>query len=172
MQKLSRRKFSNLMLASLALPQVPNNAQSPVKSEDEILEAEQGLISASLDGKWETADRLLAADYLQIDPDGSVYRKDKVVASIKEWSAFPENIRPRPGVTQSDLITRILGETAIVIGRVTSKQGYASYDDYVKKRPAKQFIHESRFTHVWIRSENRWQLFSSHRTNIGVPDRK
>jgi hypothetical protein len=120
-----------------------------------------------LDGKWEEADRLLASDYIQVDPDGSIQRKGDLVNAIKEWSKFPVEIRPRPEIVQSDVIIRLLGDTALVVAKVTSKQGYASFEDYVKHRQPKEIKHESRFTHVWVRIENQWRLVSSHRSNMG-----
>src|SRR6185369_10587404 len=167
MHKFSRREFSNLMLLSFALFKTPVAAQTVTGDEPTIRQVEQRLVVASLDGKWEEADRLLAPDYIQVDPNGSIQRKGDLVTAIKEWSKFPVEIRPHPEVVQSDVIIRLLGDTALVVAKVTSKQGYASFEDYVKKRQPKEINHESRFTHVWVRIENRWQLISSHRSNIG-----
>ena len=167
MQKVTRREFSNLMLLSIALFKTPVGAQTVTGDEAAIRQAEQRLVVASLDGKWEEADRLVSPDYIQVDPHGSIQRKGDLVTAIKEWSKFPVEIRPHPEVVQSDVIIRLLGDTALVVAKVTSKQGYASFEDYVKKRQPKEINHESRFTHVWVRIENRWQLISSHRSNIG-----
>ena len=167
MQKVTRREFSNLLLLSLALFNAPVDAQTTTGHEAAIRQAEQNLVVASLEGKWEEADRLLATDYIQVDPDGSIQRKCDLVNAIMEWSKFPVEIRPLPEIVQSDVIIRLLGDTAVVVAKVTSRQGYASFEDYVKKRHPKEIKHESRFTHIWVRIENRWQLISSHRSNIG-----
>ena len=155
------------MLLSFALFKTPVAAQTVTGDEPTIRQVEQRLVVASLDGKWEEADRLVSPDYIQVDPHGSIQRKGDLVTAIKEWSKFPVEIRPHPEVVQSDVIIRLLGDTALVVAKVTSKQGYASFEDYVKKRQPKEINHESRFTHVWVRIENRWQLISSHLSNIG-----
>ena len=155
------------MLLSVGGFKTPVAAQTGTGDEATIRQAEQRLVVASLDGKWEEADRLVSPDYIQVDPHGSIQRKGDLVTAIKEWSKFPVEIRPHPEVVQSDVIIRLLGDTALVVAKVTSKQGYASFEDYVKKRQPKEINHESRFTHVWVRIENRWQLISSHRSNIG-----
>ena len=167
MQQIPYRRFFNLILISLAFCQVLTLGQTAKENDERaVKESEEILNAATLDARWSQAERILASEYLQIDPDGSVRRKDEIIASIKEWSSLPKDMRPTPDVTQSEIIIRILGEVAIVVGRVNSKQQYASYEDIVKKRRPIEIVEESRFTHVWVRLESRWQLISSHRTSI------
>ena len=96
MQQIPYSTFFKLILISLAFCQALALGQTAKDDERAIKESEETLNAATLDGRWSQAERILASDYLQIDPDGSVRRKDEIIASIKEWSLYRETFARHP----------------------------------------------------------------------------
>jgi ketosteroid isomerase-like protein len=94
-------------------------------------------------------ERYLSDDYVSTFPDGTVLDKKGEIESVKSGAvAFTE--------IPSEMKVRIYGETAVITGRSTIKAKVKGQD----------LSGEYRFTHVWIKRSDRWQVVASQVTRI------
>jgi ketosteroid isomerase-like protein len=97
-------------------------------------------------------ERYLSDDYVSTFPDGTVLDKKGEIESVKSGAvAFTE--------IPSEMKVRIYGETAVITGRSTIKAKVKGQD----------LSGEYRFTHVWIKRSDRWQVVASQVTRIAKP---
>jgi ketosteroid isomerase-like protein len=105
-------------------------------------------------GKRDTGflERYLSDDYVSTFPDGAVLDKKGEIESVKSGVlAFTE--------IPVEMKVRIYGETAVITGRSSIKAQVKGQD----------VCGEYRFTHVWIKRSNRWQVVASQVTRIAKP---
>jgi ketosteroid isomerase-like protein len=105
-------------------------------------------------GKRDTRflERYLSGDYVSTFPDGAVLDKKGEIESVKSGVlAFTE--------IPIEMKVRIYGGTAVITGRSTMKA----------KMKGQDVSGEYRFTHVWIKRSNRWQVVASQVTRIAKP---
>jgi ketosteroid isomerase-like protein len=105
-------------------------------------------------GKRDTAflERYLSDDYVSTFPDGTVLDKKGEIESVKSGAvAFTE--------IPSEMKVRIYGEAAVITGRSTIKAKVKGQD----------VSGEYRFTHMWIKRSDRWEVVASQVTRIAKP---
>lgn len=119
--------------------------------EQSILRLENEGREATLKNDVEANNRLLADNWLNINPDGSVTTKAKLMELLKD-SSFKFM-----SIDNDEVMVRVYGEAAVVTGRSTTKRA----------GPGSEVItRQVRFTRVYARSQGRWQVVSAHNTLI------
>jgi Domain of unknown function (DUF4440) len=149
-------------------------AQTPTGNADKqtILSLGRELREAPLSGKCEVFERILANDYSGTGSDGTVRNKAQTIDSCKTFAALPESIRPRPDVATHDCDIRIYQNVAVETGNSTAEQQFATLSDWENKRAPIKVVDEVRYTTVWVKTDDRWQLASAQTTKIAPPERK
>jgi ketosteroid isomerase-like protein len=109
---------------------------------------------ATLKNDVEANDRLLADNWVNVNPDGSVTTKAKLMELLKAGSFKIMSI------DNDDVMVRVYGDAAVVTGRSTTKR--AGQGSEVLTR-------QVRFTRVYARRQGRWQVVSAHNTLIKQP---
>jgi ketosteroid isomerase-like protein len=97
-------------------------------------------------------ERHLSDDYVSTFPDGTVLDKKGEIEAVKAGAvAFTE--------TPREMKVRIYGEVAVITGRSTIEAKVKGQD----------VTGEYRFTHVWIKQSDGWQVVASQVTRIVKP---
>jgi ketosteroid isomerase-like protein len=119
-----------------------------------IRESESQWAESVANGDASVVERILADDFLGVDPDGSFYEKAKMVADTRE--APKEFISNR----FNDVKVRFFGDTAVAQGKswvrrtVTPLRG--------------RFV----WTDTWIRRNDKWQIVASEDLIVPEPAQK
>ena len=117
-----------------------------------ILRLEQEGREATLKNDVEANDRLLADNWININPDGSVTTKAKLMELLK---TSPFKIM---AIETDEVTVRVYGDAAVVTGRSTSKRAGQGAGEIVTR--------QVRFTRVYARRQGRWQVVSAQNTLI------
>lgn len=130
-------------------------ASGSVKTEQLIQRLETEGREATLKNDIEANDRLLADNWLNINPDGSITTKATLMKLLKE---SPFRII---SIVNDEVVVRAYGAAAVVTGRSTTKRaGQAS----------EVVARQVRFTRVYAKSKDGvWQVVSAHNTLIRQP---
>ena len=133
-------KRSLILFALLALGAC--TAKSPDRTADrkEILEGEKAWGQAFVKGDAPTVERLLASDFLGIDPSGATYDRAKMLNEVK---AGPNSTSDELG----NVIVRFYGDTAIAQGS----------EHEVGPAPGKA-ERDSIWTDVWVKQDGHWKI--------------
>lgn len=119
---------------------------------EEVTNLQQQWTESYAKGDAAFLERHLSDDYIDTFPDGTVLDRNGEIESVKSGTvAFTEI----PG----EINVRIYGEAAVITGRSTIKA----------KLKGQDVSGEHRFTHVWIRQDDRWQVVASQVTRIANP---
>jgi ketosteroid isomerase-like protein len=127
-------------------------ATDPTDAEQMILRLEQEGREATLKNDVEANDRLLADNWININPDGSVTTKARLMELLK---TSPFKIM---SIDTDEVMVRVYGDAAVVTGRSTSKRAGQAAGEIVTR--------QVRFTRVYARRQGRWQVVSAHNTLI------
>ena len=134
-------------------------AQTPSKAGSDHHDAEQTILrleqegrEATLKNDLEANDRLLADNWININPDGSVTTKARLMELIKT-STFKIM-----AIENDEVMVRVYGDAAVVTGRSTSKRAGQGAGEVVTR--------QVRFTRVYARRQGRWQVVSAQNTLI------
>lgn len=143
-----------IVLASVTAISVP--AQSPRENANEnaeqlILRLENEGREATLKNDIKANDRLLADNWLNVNPDGSITTKARLMELLRDSSFAIKSIE------NDEVLVRVYANAAVVTGRSTTKR--AGQGDEVVTR-------QVRFTRVYARIRGRWQVVSAHNSLI------
>jgi hypothetical protein len=139
-----RKLFLILGLVTIAVS--PALAQTTPKTSDQSATAEQGVLQ--LTREWlaaeeandrATLERIIADDFQGTGPGGNTVFKVDVIPE--------EGSQGGLAITTSHVKARIFGDTAVVTARGVSKKGEKG---------------ELRFTVVFAKRDNRWQMVAGH----------
>lgn len=134
-------------------PSTPSpGASGPAEAAIRALEVEGR--KAAMSGDPESHDRLLAADWTNINSNGTVTTKSQLLALLKS-SPFTFL-----SIEDEDVSVRIYGGTAVVTGRSARKRAGASGESVTQS---------VRFTRVYAERDGRWQVVSAQTTPIASP---
>lgn len=128
--------------------------QATLSSEQLILQLENEGREATLKNDIEANDRLLADNWVNINPDGSITTKAKLIELLKAGSFKIMSI------DNAEVRVRVYGDAAVVTGLSTSKRA-GQGDDIVTR--------QVRFTRVYAKPKGRWQVVSAHNTLLRQP---
>ena len=117
---------------------------------EEVLAIERQWTEAHLQGQSATLERLMAEDYIKIQPNGSVAGKAEVLASYQSGERVWESAQA------DEYDVRLYGETAVVIGRWTARG----------VNHGQRFDYAARFLSVYVRRDGRWQMVAEQSTDI------
>jgi len=146
-----------ILIAVMALVAAPVVLAEPAGrggTEQQIQRLEVEGREATLKNDLEATDRLLAENWVNINPDGSLTTKAKLLDFLRAGSFKFLSIE------NDDVLVRAFGDAAVVTGRSTSKR--AGEGDEVITR-------QVRFTRVYAKQKGRWQVVSAHNTLLIQP---
>lgn len=115
------------------------------------LVADRQFFTALVDGSVKDLDQILADDFVLIEVmGGSEVSKSSLLGAIESGELKFETIEPADGRV------RLYGTTAVVTGRthMSARLGETA------------FAIRSRYTHVYVEQEGRWQLVTAQGTQI------
>ena len=146
-----------LIILSCALTLAQTAPDKPYENEDTeqvILRLENEGREATLKNDIAANDRLLADNWMNVNPDGSITSKAKLMELLKDGSFKIMSIE------NDEVMVRLYGDAAVVTGRSTTKR--AGQGSEVVAR-------QVRFTRVYAKSKGQWQVVSAHNTLIAKP---
>ena len=137
---------------------VSTPAQTTTKKAHENGETEQLILRLESEGREATLkndikanDRLLADNWMNINPDGSITTKAKLMELLKDNSFKIMSIE------NDEVMVRVFGDAAVVTGRSTTKR---------TGQGGEVIARQVRFTRVYAKNQGRWQVVSAHNTLI------
>jgi len=123
-------------------------------TEQMVLRLENEGREATLKNDLPANDRLLADNWINVNADGSVTTKAKLMELLKAGSFTILSIE------NDEVMVRVFGEAAVVTGRSTTKRAGESGEILTR---------QVRFTRVYARNHGRWRVVSAHNTLIRQP---
>ena len=140
------------VLGGLLILCTPLRAQSG-DAEQALLQLERDWEQANAKNDVTALERILAAEFVSTDSDGRVTTRAEMFARRKsgavKFTAF----------TQDDYKVQVIGDTAIVTGRMTTKG----------VRDGKDISSQERFTDTFVRRGGRWQAVATHSSRVVKP---
>ena len=118
--------------------------------EEELLKLENEFARAVASNDADALDRLLADDWIIVEPDGSIIDKARFLEVIRSGALSHESMK------STDLKVRVYGNTAVVTGLTTSKGKFMGQD----------FISCERATDIFVKQADRWQCVFTQLTRF------
>lgn len=118
--------------------------------QQEVLKAGKDLAQAIIKNDAEAVGRLLADDWIIIDPEGGIVDRARFLDVIKSGSLTHEVME------SSDARVRIYGNTAIVTALTATKGSFSG----------QPFTTSERATDVFVKENGRWLCALSHLTKF------
>ena len=146
-----------LVILSYALTPAQTMPEKPhenLDTEQVITQLESEGREATLKNNIAANERLLADNWLNINPDGSITTKAKLMELLKDGSFKIISIE------NDEVMVRVYGEggdAAVVTGRSTTKRA---------GQGGEVIARQVRFTRVYAKSKGQWQVVSAHNTLI------
>jgi ketosteroid isomerase-like protein len=120
------------------------------EAEEELLKLENAFAEAIANNDLEGIGRLVADDWIIIDPNGEIVDRARFFEVIKSGSLTHEMMQ------SEDLRVRVYEDSAVVIA-VTRKKG---------KFMGQEFSTRERATDVFVKRDGRWQCVLTHLTRF------
>jgi ketosteroid isomerase-like protein len=117
-------------------------------TEEELLKIENGFTDAIVKNDPEAIGRLVADDWIIIDPDGGIVERTRFFEVIKSGALTHDMME------SEDLRVRVYGDSAVVTA-VTRTKG---------KFMGQEFSTQERATDVFVKRDGRWQCVLTHLT--------
>lgn len=140
-------------LSLVALGQTKDTS-SGGNTEQVILRLESEGRQATLKNDLAANDRLLADNWINVNADGSITTKAKLLELLKAGSFKILSIE------NDEVMVRVFGDAAVATGRSTTKR---------EGEGGEILTRQVRFTRVYARNNGRWQVVSAHNTLIRQP---
>ena len=118
----------------------------------EILALEAELRAATLTNDPVATDRLLAADWRNVDAEGRVVGKAQRLATLERFRLL--------GIEDAEVEVRVYPGVAVVAGRSVRRSAGPDGGERVRA---------VRFTRVWARPAGRWQVVAAQATPLAPP---
>ena len=134
---------------SLALAQILLKPR-PLNVEQELIRLENEANEAWLKRDVEAYARLLADDYIETDPHGTMATKAEELELVKSTKTTVIS------AIADDFRVRVYGDAAVVTFRLTVKN----------RIDGKETAGQERFTNTWIKRDGRWQCVAVHYSGI------
>jgi ketosteroid isomerase-like protein len=139
-----------------AEPLKPSATPQATSAEQELLKLEREWLDAYTNRDVAAMERIEADDFVITFPNGSMSNKTQQVEMLKR----PAQAGPPPQFRTEDTKVRFLGpDVAILSGVVIGKYNVNG----------KEVVERSRYTDVWAKRGGRWQVVSSHLSNLPSP---
>jgi len=146
-----------------------SHGQERVTATEGLLRGLDGKFSAAmLQGDLTVVDQILADDYIEINAQGLLTRKPDLMAIVRAIAAAPQVKSVGPDVTIDETSVRMHGDTAVLIGRITTRYQFMDYQTSpdTPQTTAPTNTEQERFMKVYSKRDGRWQLVASTRTAI------
>jgi ketosteroid isomerase-like protein len=134
-------------------------AKPPVASEGDlraVREAEQTWARSLLEGDAARLATIIAPEFSFIGPDGEY---EDATAYLEGYRSLPRLGIRVTGIDMQEVKTRVSGDTAIVTGRVVARAQVQGSD----------IVENVRFTRVYARRGDAWQMIAGQGTRIAPP---
>jgi ketosteroid isomerase-like protein len=118
--------------------------------EEELLKLENEFARAVASNDADALDRLLADDWIIVEPDGGMIDKARFLGVIRSGALSHESME------STDLRARLYGYTAVVTGLTTSKGKFMGQD----------FTSCERATDIFVKQADRWQCVFTQLTRF------
>jgi ketosteroid isomerase-like protein len=118
--------------------------------EEELLKIEEEFAAAILKNDVENLGRLVADDWIIIDPNGEIVDRTRFFEVIKS------GVLTHDMMESEDFRVRVYGDSAVVTG-VTRTKG---------KFMGQEFSTQERATDVFVKSDGRWRCVLTHLTRF------
>lgn len=118
--------------------------------EEELLKLEEVFAEAIVKNDLEVIGRLVAEDWIIIDPNGEIVNRTRFFEVIKSGALAHDMME------SEDFRVRVYGDSAVVTG-VTRTRG---------KFMGEEFSTRERGTDVFVKREGRWQCVLTHLTRL------
>ncbi len=118
--------------------------------EKELLKLENEFAGAVASNNADALHRLLADDWIIVEPDGGMIDKARFLEVIRSGALSHESME------STDLKVRVYGNTAVVTGLTTSKGKFMGQD----------FTSCERATDIFVKQADRWQCVFTQLTRF------
>ena len=118
--------------------------------EEELLKLENEFARAVASNDADALDKLLADDWIIVEPDGGMIDKARFLGVIRSGALSHESM------ASTDLKIRVYGKTALVTGLTTSKGKFMGQD----------FTSCERATDIFVKQFDRWQCVFTQLTRF------
>jgi hypothetical protein len=137
------------------------------KTENALRELDSKLSEALSKGDPAALDQILGDDYVEVDSRGLITGKTDLMALVRARAAAPRSMSAGPEVTIADTKLRTYGDTAVLVGRTTTRYQFMEYQTVPgASAPAPESVIHERFMKVYAKRVGRWQLIASMKTAI------
>ena len=136
------------LVITLPSPAFAQNRKNEVQ--EELLKLEKEFAQAITKNDTEAIGRILADDWVIIDPDGGIIDRTRFLGVIKSGALTHEMME------SEDDSVRIYGDTAVVMGLTTSKGKFMD----------QEFTTRERATDIFVKQHGRWQCVFSQLTRV------
>ena len=120
------------------------------KAEEELLKLEEAFAEAIVKNDLEGIGRLVADDWIIIDPNGEIVDRTRFFEVIKS-GALAHNM-----MESEDFRVRVYGDSAVVTGITRTKGRFMG----------QEFSTQERATDVFVKRDRRWQCVLTHLTRF------
>jgi ketosteroid isomerase-like protein len=120
------------------------------EAEEELLKVEKEFAEAIVNNDLEGIGRLVADDWMIVDPDGEIVDRTRFFEVIKSGALTHDMME------SEELRVRVYGESAVVTA-VTRTKG---------KFMGQEFSTQERATDVFVKRDGRWQCVLTHLTRF------
>ncbi len=131
----------------------PQTEQKLSKAEQEVRRVEREWLDAYEKHDADAMNRVVADDFMITYPDGRSQTKADI---LKQLQSPPDAARPTPKFFTDNTTSQVFGDTVILTGRVTQQ---TERDGQIRKM-------ESRYTDVYVKRNERWQVVASQLSPI------
>jgi ketosteroid isomerase-like protein len=133
-----------------AVSSPPLEMDQRMTAEEELLKVENGFTEAIVKNDPEAIGRLVADDWIIIDPNGEIVDRTRFSEVIKSGALTHDMME------SEDLRVRVYGDSAVVTA-VTRTKG---------KFMGQEFSTQERATDVFVKRDGRWQCVLTHLTRF------
>jgi ketosteroid isomerase-like protein len=120
------------------------------KAEEELLKLEEAFAEAIIKNDLEGIGRIVADDWIIIDPNGEIIDRTRFLEVIKSGALTHDTME------SEDFRVRVYGDSAVVTA-ITSAKG---------KFMGQEFSTYERATDVFVKRDRRWQCVLTHLTRF------
>ena len=119
-------------------------------AEEELLKLEEAFAEAIVKNDLEVIGRLVADDWIIIDPNGEIVDRTRFFEVIKSGALAHDMME------SEDFRVRVYGDSAVVTGVIRTNGKFMG----------QEFSTQERATDVFVRREGRWQCVLTHLTRL------
>jgi ketosteroid isomerase-like protein len=142
-----------LLVCALAASSIALSAQSGSSAEQTLLQIERDWEQANAKNDVAALERILATEYVNTGSDGRLTTRAERLARGRSGAIKFQSF------TIDDYKVHVIGDTAIVTGRVTAKG----------IRDGKDITGQERFTDTFVRRNGQWQAVATHSSRVVKP---